>query len=145
MAQHQHHCPDCDTTGSAAGIRRHRSSAHTYPTRAEFIDRFFDTNGSGTAREVFIWLAREFPDGNWPYAGWTQRAISADLSQHKNYPSRWHISCVGYGPGAQWVRSGNAQPAPEPTTTDPSLGEDAPTIITRMETDLRRLRALLAA
>jgi len=137
-------CPDCDTAGSPAGIRRHRSIAHDYPTRAEFIDRFFDEQRSAEARDIHAWLVVRHPDGNWPYEGWNQLAVSRDLAQHKNYPRRWDIACDGHGPGALWVRAASAQP--EQRQAEVIAGEeDASTIINRIEADLKRLRGLLAA
>ena len=114
-------CPECPEEGTAPGIRRHRSAAHGYPSRAEFIDRFFDDRAAGTAREVLTWLEAEYPEGNWPYSEWNSRAVSRDLAQHQNYPRRWDITCEGRGPGAVWQRVGPHGEENSEGETDPEL------------------------
>ncbi|MGI9016888.1 MAG: hypothetical protein ACR2HR_07270 [Euzebya sp.] len=132
-------CLECDETGTAAGIRRHRKSAHDHPSRAEFIDLFFDDTVEGTAHEVRQWLETHHPDGNWPYAAWDQRAVSRDLSQHKNYPRRWDIACHGHGPGALWARVKLQTGEP---STDPSMDKVAG-MVRKVQSDLDAILDLL--
>jgi hypothetical protein len=129
----QRRCPECPVVGTPAGIRRHRSSKHNYPARAEYIDRFFDHHEKGSAPEILEWLQVNYPEGNWPYQGWSQAAVSRDLAQHNNYPRRWVIVCAHRGPRAVWERIG---PTDEVAYTGERRGDEA--VISRVK-ELERL------